>query len=123
MIALVVLLSLAAIVLAPFAAAKLMGLKGGVGKSALVALVSLGSNAIISMIASNLGPLGGILGIMGWIAAWFQIVRVVYGTDTARTMVFMFWHIFFQLLFISLLQVVLGPEGVSWAHPMTMLVF
>ncbi len=123
MIALVIILSLAAIVLAPFAAAKVMGLKGGVGKSALVAFVALGANAIISMVASNLGPLGGVLGFMGWIAAWFQIVRVVYGTDTSRTMVFMFWHIFFQLLFISLLQLFLGPEGTSWAHPLTMMSF
>lgn len=123
MIALVILLSLAAIVLAPVAAAKVMGLKGGIGKGALVAFVSLGANAIIAMVASNLGPLGGIVGFMGWIAAWFQIVRVVYGTDTAKTMVFMFWHIFFQLLFISLLQLFLGADGTSWAHPLTMMSF
>ncbi len=121
MVLFVILLSLAAIVFAPFTAAKVMGLKGGIGKSALVAFVSIGSNAIINMIASNLGPLGAVLGIMGWIAAWFQIVRVVYGTDTARTMVFMFWHIFFQLLFVSLLQMFLGADGTAWAHPMSML--
>jgi|GEM_PF-963443 len=108
---------LAALVLAPVFASKIMGLKGGFGKGALVAFIVLGSNAIIGMVAGNLGPLGGVLGFMGFLAAWFQIVKVIYGTDTASTMVFMFWHLFFQLLFISLLQLLIGGESVSWAWP------
>ena len=111
---LIILLSLAALVVAPFLASKIMGLKGGLGKSALVAMVTIGLTQIIGMVAQHLGPLGGIIGIMGMIAAWFQVIRVVHGTDTARTIVFMFWQVFFQLLLVSLLLLVFGPESVAW---------
>ncbi|MCP4501990.1 MAG: hypothetical protein GY822_18690 [Deltaproteobacteria bacterium] len=108
---------LSALITAPLFASKIMGLKGGLGKGALVAFVVLGSNAIIGMVASHLGPLGGILGFMGFLAAWFQVVKVVYGTDSASTFVFMFWHLFFQLLILSLLQLLIGGEAVAFAWP------
>ena len=114
MVVITVILSLAAVILAPFLAAKVMGLKGGIGKGALIAFVQAGLTQIIAMVAQHLGPMGDILGIMGGIAAWVQIVKVVHGTDTARTAVFMFWQLFFQMLLISLLFLVFGPEGVSW---------
>lgn len=107
-------ITLAAVVASPFLAAKIMRLEGGVGKSAIVALVTLGATQIIGMIAQHLGPLGGLLGFMGALAAWYQVVRVVYGTDTAHTMVFMFWHLFFQLLTLSLLAMWMGASRIAW---------
>lgn len=106
--------SLAAVLFSPFLASKIMRLTGGLGKSALVALVTLGLMQIIGMIAGHLGPMGGILGFMGILAAWYQVVKVVYGTDTAETMVFMFWHLFFQILTLSLLSMVVSVARVSW---------
>lgn len=113
MTVIVVILSLASLVVAPFLAAKVMGLKGGLGKGALVGFVTLGLMQIIGMVGEALGPLGGTLGLMGFIAAWYQVVKVVHGTDTAKTIVFMFWHMFFFLLCAALIQLVLG-QGVSW---------
>ena len=110
---LIILGSLAAILLSPLLAGRVMGLRGGVGKSALVGLLTLGLMQIIGMVASNLGPLGGVLGIMGILAAWFQVVKVVHGTDTAGTIVFMFWHLFFQLLILSLMALLLDGQ-VFW---------
>lgn len=111
---LAILLSLAAIVFSPFFAARLMRLQGGVGKSAIVAFVTLGLTQIIAMVSQHLGPLGGLLGFMAMLAAWYQVVKIVYGTDTAKTIVFMFWHLFFQLLSLSLLALFLGPSRIAW---------
>jgi len=102
--------TLAAVLLSPWLASRVMRVEGGVGKSALVALVTLGLVQIIGMIAQHLGPLGGILSLMGTLAAWYQVVRIVYGTDTASTIVFMFWHLFFQLLLISLLSLIVSAN-------------
>ncbi len=109
-----ILLSLVSMVVAPTVAGKAMGLKGGLGKGALVGLVSLGLMQIIGLFAQYLGPLGDLLALMGGLAAWFQVVKVVHGTDTAKTIVFMFWHMFFMLLASSLLALVIGPGSVSW---------
>jgi hypothetical protein len=114
MIIVAIVLSLLSLVVAPTLAGKAMGLKGGFGKGALVGLISLGLMQIIGLLAQYLGPLGDTLALMGGIAAWYQVVKVVHGTDTARTIVFMFWHIFFQLLSSSLLALLLGMNAVSW---------
>jgi hypothetical protein len=106
--------SLAAIVFSPVFAARVMGLKSGPGKGALVGFVTLGVTQIIGMLAQHLGPLGGLLGIMGALAGWYQVVKVVHGTDTAQTFVFMFWHLFFQLLTLSLLSMLFGMARVEW---------
>lgn len=113
MVVVVLLMTLVALALAPFFASRVMGVSGGVGKSALVALVHLGLSQIIGMVSGFFGPMGGILGIMAMLAAWFQIVKVVYGTKTEETMVFMFWHLFFMLLQLSLLALFLDPNP-SW---------
>ena len=113
MVVFVFLMTLLALTLAPFLASRVMGISGGIGKSALVAFVHLGLSQIIGMISGFFGPMGGILGIMGVIAAWFQVVKVVYGTKTEETMVFMFWHLFFMLLLLSLLALALDPNP-SW---------
>lgn len=109
-----ILLSLFSLVLAPTLAGKAMGLKGGLGKGALVGLVSLGLMQIIGMTGRYLGPLGDLVALMGGIAAWFQVVKVVHGTHTAGTIVFMFWHVFFLVLSSSLLALFLGAASVSW---------
>lgn len=108
-------LSLASFVVAPTVAARLMGLKGGTGKGALVGLVTLGLLQVTGLVASFLGPLGDLLALMAFMASWFQVVKVVHGTDTASTVVFMFWHLFFVLLSASLLALLFGPSSVSWA--------
>jgi hypothetical protein len=110
----VVVLTLSAVIFAPFCASKMMKLNGGLGKSAIVALVTLGLTQIIGMVAQHLGPLGGLLGLMGTLAAWHQVIKVVYGTDLVHTLVFMFWHLFFQLLFISVLAMWVGGAQVGW---------
>ena len=102
--------TLAAVLLSPWLASRVMRVEGGVGKSALVALVTLGLIQIIGMLAQHLGPLGGVLSFMGTLAAWYQVVRIVYGTDTTSTIVFMFWHLFFQLLLISILSLVVNAN-------------
>ena len=107
---LTIVLTLASLVGAPFLAQKIMSLKGGVGKGAFVGLVTLGLLQMIGMVARFLGPLGDTLALMAFIAAWFQVVKVVHGTDTASTIVFMFWHVFFLLLATSLLAVVIGAR-------------
>lgn len=109
-----IILSLASFIVSPTLAAKLMGLKGGVGKGALVGLVTLGLLQLTGMIASFLGPLGDLLSLMAFVAAWYQTVKVVHGTDAASTIVFMFWHLFFVLLGASLLAVVIGPGSIAW---------
>jgi hypothetical protein len=114
MMVLAIVLSLLSLVIAPTFAGKAMGLKGGFGKGALVGLVSLGLMQIVGMVAQFLGPFGDMLGLLGGLAAWFQVVKVVHGTDTARTAVFMFWHFFFQLLMSSLLALFLGADSVAW---------
>ncbi len=106
--------TLAAVLFSPLLASRVMGKGGGLGKSALVALLSLGLGQIIGMLATKLGPLGGVLGIMGYLAAWYQVVKVIYGTDIAETIVFMFWHMFFQLLGLSLISLVISGYGVTW---------
>jgi hypothetical protein len=114
MMVIALILSLASLVAAPTIAGKLMGLKGGAGKGALVGLVSLGLMQMIGLLGEYLGPLGPILALMAGVAAWFQVVKVVHGTDTAKTMVFMFWHLFFLMLSSSLLALVFNGSAVSW---------
>lgn len=109
-----VILSFASFILSPTFAARLMGLKGGVGKGALVGLVTLGLLQLTGLLASFLGPLGDLLSLMAFIAAWYQVVKVVHGTDAAQTIVFMFWHLFFVLLGASLLAVIVNPGAVAW---------
>lgn len=103
--------SLSTVLVSPFLAAKVMRLRGGLAKGALVALVTLGLMQIIGMVATHLGPLGPVVGFLGMIAAWYQVVRVVHGTDTAGTIVFMFWHLFFLLLGLSLVALIISPEA------------
>ncbi len=112
MIVIAIIVSLASLVVSPFLAGKALGLKGGFGKAAMVGLISLGLMQIIGLIASYLGPLGDMLALMGGIAAWFQVVKVVHGTDIARTVVFMFWQLFFQFLIASVLGLILGMSNV-----------
>lgn len=112
MLVIAIILSLASLILAPLFAGKAMGLKGGAGKAAMVGLISLGLMQIIGLITQYLGPLGDILGIMGGLAAWYQVVKIVHGTDTAKTIVFMFWQLFFQLLIASVLSLFLSAERV-----------
>jgi hypothetical protein len=107
-------LSLISLVLSPTLAGKAMGLKGGFGKGAVVGFVSLGLMQIIGMLGRYVGPLGDLLALMAGLAAWFQVVKVVHGTDTANTIVFMFWHVFFLLLGSSLLALLLGAGAVTW---------
>lgn len=114
MLIIAILLSLISLVVAPTLAGKAMGLKGGWGKGALVGLVSLGLMQIIGLLGQYLGPLGDTLALMGGIAAWYQVVKVVHGTDTAKTVVFMFWHMFFMMLSSSLLALLIGGNAVSW---------
>jgi hypothetical protein len=110
----VVVLSLLTLVLAPTLAGKAMGLKGGFGKGAMVGLITLGLMQIVGLAAPFIGPLGEILTLMGGVAAWYQVVKVIHGTDTAKTIVFMFWHVFFQLLSTSLLAMFFGLAKVAW---------
>lgn len=110
-----IILSLASFILAPTLAARLMGLKGSTGKGALVGLVTLGLLQVTGLVSSFLGPLGDMLAIMAFLAGWYQVVKVIHGTDTASTIVFMFWHLFFVLLMASLLALIVNPSVVSWA--------
>jgi len=112
MTVIIVILSLVSLVLSPFLAGKALGLKGSFGKAAMVGFISLGLMQIISMIASYLGPMGDTLALMGGLAAWYQVVKVIHGTDTARTVVFMFWQLFFQFLIASLLSLIFGMSAV-----------
>src|ERR1041385_2930807 len=108
-----IIVSLAAFVFSPVVAGKLMGLKGGLGKGALVGLVTLGLLQLTGLVAQFLGPLGDLLSLMVFVAAWFQTVKVVHGTDAARTLVFMFWHLFFVMLSASLLALIINPGAVT----------
>lgn len=114
MLLIAILLSLASFIAAPTLAARVMGLKGGLGKGALVGLVTLGLLQLTGLVASFLGPLGDLLSLMLFLAAWFQTIKVVHGTDAGRTLVFMFWHTFFVLLAASLIAVIIGPGSISW---------
>ncbi len=104
----ILIFSILVILSAPYLSARVMGIQSSVGKAALLAFPLLGVTNIIGMISSHLGPLGGLLGSMLSIAAWFQLIRIVYKIDHARTFIFMFWHIFFTFLFISLVQLVVS---------------
>lgn len=112
MIVIAIILSLVSLVLSPFLAGKALGLKGGLGKGAMVGMISLGLMQIIGLVAQYLGPMGDMLSLMGGVAAWYQVVKVIHGTDTARTVVFMFWHLFFQFLIASVLSMFLGSANV-----------
>lgn len=116
-----VILSFGSLLVAPALAARMMGLKGGIGKGALVGLLTLGLLQVSGLLASLLGPLGELLSIMAFLAAWYQVVKVVHGTDTASTVVFMFWHLFFVLLATSLLAIILNPSAATaaWAWAWT----
>jgi len=109
-----ILLSLASFLFAPYLAGKLMGLKGGVGKGALIGAICLGMLQLTGLVAQFLGPLGDLLALMAFVACWFQVVKVVHGTDAARTIVFMFWNLFFVLLSASLLAAIINPSVVTW---------
>jgi hypothetical protein len=112
MLIIAIIASLASLVISPLFAGKALGLKGGMGKAAMVGLLSLGLMQIIGLVAQYLGPLGDLLALMGGVAAWFQVVKVIHGTDIARTVVFMFWQLFFQFLIASLLSLFLGMSHV-----------
>ena len=114
MMIIAILLSLASFLLAPTIAGKVMGLKGGLGKGALIGLITLGCLQLTGLVAQFLGPLGDTLALMVFVAAWFQVVKVVHGTDAARTLVFMFWQLFFVMLAGSLLSIIINPGAVSW---------
>jgi hypothetical protein len=114
MLVLGVLFAIIVLVGAPTAAGKALGLRGGLGKGAMVGLLSFGLMQIVGLVAGYLGPMGDILSLMGGVAAWYQVVRIIHGTDTARTLVFMFWHLFFQFLAASLLAMFFGMASVSW---------
>lgn len=101
------------LVMAPFLAAKTMGIKVTAGQAAMVGLLSFGFMQVFALLLGNLGPFGGILSFMLGLAAWFQVIRVIHNTDTAKTMVFMFWQVFFMLLLISLINL-LAPAEVSY---------
>jgi hypothetical protein len=109
-----VLLSLASLLLAPTVAGKLMGLTGGLGKGALIGLITLGMLQLTGMVGQFLGPLGDTLAIMAFVAGWFQVVKIIHGTDAGRTIVFMFLHAFFVLLAGSLLAIIINPGAVTW---------
>jgi hypothetical protein len=109
-----ILLSLASFLVAPTIAGKLMGLKGGLAKGALIGLITLGMLQLTGLVAQFLGPLGDLLALMVFVAAWFQVVKIVHGTDPARTLVFMFWHLFFVMLGGSLLAIIINPGAVTW---------
>jgi hypothetical protein len=111
-----VLLSLLSLIVAPTLAGKAMGLKGGFGRGALVGLVSLGLMQVIGLLGRYLGPLGDLVTLLAGIAAWFQVVKVIHGTDTASTVVFMFWHFFFLVLASSLIALFLGTSAIAWVY-------
>ena len=79
----------------------------------MVGLISFGLMQIIGLLLGNFGPLGGILSFMLGLAAWYQVVRVIHNTDTAKTVVFMFWQIFFLLFLISLVNAI-APADLSY---------
>ena len=110
---LVLALTIFILITAPYLAAKVMSIKVSWGQAALVGLLSFGFLQVIGLILGNLGPFGGILSFMLGLAAWFQVIRVIHNTDTAKTMVFMFWQVFFMLLLISLINL-LAPAEVSY---------
>ena len=111
---LILILTLTILVVAPFLAAKTMGLKVSIGQAALVGLLSFGLMQVIGMFLGNFGPLGGVLSFMLGLAAWYQVIRVIHNTDIAKTCVFMFWQIFFLLLLISLVNAV-APADLSYS--------
>lgn len=99
---------------APFVASRIMGKAGGMGKSATVALIVFGCLQLFGFVAPILGPLGGVLHIMSALAAWYVVVRVIYGTDRAETIVFVFWNIFFLLLAISVAVAIGQSQNALW---------
>ena len=101
------------LITAPYLAAKIMSINVSWGQASLVGLLSFGFLQIIGMVVGNLGPFGGILSLMLGLAAWYQVVRVIHNTDTAKTFVFMFWQIFFMLLLVSLVNL-LAPAELSY---------
>ena len=112
-IVLILVLTLVILICAPFLAAKTMGIRVSLGQAAMVGLLSFGFMQLIGLLLGNFGPLGGILSFMLGLAAWFQVIRVIHNTETAKTMVFMFWQIFFLLLLISLINVI-APTDISY---------
>lgn len=104
---------LASLFVSPFIAGRMMGKGGSIGKSILAGMLVIATAQLIGLF-EFLGPAGAILGIMAWLAAWFQVVKVLYGTDIAETLVFMFWQFFFQVLIASLTMLLLGSFHASW---------
>ena len=121
MIVIAILLSLASFAVAPALAAQVMRLKGrGVLRGLLVGCVTLGLYLMTGLVSTFLGPLGDLLALMLFIAAWYQVVRVVHGTDGAKTIAFMFWHAFFVLLMQSLVAWIIEPSVARWLIHLTM---
>ena len=114
MLIIAIILSLASFAFSPSLAAKVMRLKGGVGRGVLVGSITLGLYLMTGLVSTFLGPLGDLLAIMLFVAAWYQTVRVVHGTDGARTLAFMFWQLFFVLLIQSLVAWAITPSVAKW---------
>jgi hypothetical protein len=115
MLIIAIILSLASFAFAPSLAAQVMRLKGkGVGRGALVGSITLGLYLMTGLVSTFLGPLGDLLAIMLFLAAWYQTVRVVHGTDGVRTVAFMFWQLFFVLLIQSLVAWIITPSVAKW---------
>jgi hypothetical protein len=106
----VIVATLTILLLAPRLSAALLRLNGGFGKAALIAFPLLGCIQLIAFVSPHLGALGGLVGFLLSIAAWFHLIRIVYGTDTSSTIVFMFWHIFFVILLASLFSLFVGQS-------------
>lgn len=103
------------LLVSPFFASKAMQLKqAGFGKSAIVGLITMGFLQILALFGGYLGPLSSILSPMLFVASWYQVVKIVYGTDTASTIVFMFWHMFFYFLMLSIFAMIIGIGSISW---------
>jgi hypothetical protein len=115
MLVIAILLSLASFAFAPALAAAVMRLKGrGVLRGLLVGSVTLGLYLMVGLVSSFLGPLGDLLALMLFLAAWYQVVRVVHGTDGVRTVAFMFWQLFFVLLMQSIVAWIITPSVAQW---------
>jgi hypothetical protein len=121
MLIIAIILSLASFALAPSFAAQVMRLKGrGVLRGVLVGSITLGLYLMTGLVSSFLGPLGDLLALMLFLAAWYQVVRVVHGTDGMRTLAFMFWHLFFVLLMQSLVAWIITPSVAKWFLSLTL---
>ena len=111
---LAVFVTIFALVAAPYLAARIMKLRASWGNAAFVSVVTVGSSQLIALFTRFLGPFRQPIAWMAFVVAWFQVIRIVYGTDIARTVVFMFWQIFFFLLMLSVFGELVSA---SWISP------